>query len=444
MATDNSMGSYKGTLIPKGSTPDQISAIIKAADAPKVPTPITKKNSTPTIGTDAINTPSTVVPGPKNRSQTLASDLGMSVNGMTEADKKALDNVSGFVPADTMSPLEKSQQSLLEKVYAGFEKLTGKKAFIKDEYANQGLEEKQKALIGYDNQLKQEQRALDIETRRLQENPEGKLSGNLNAQIADVQRKSLQKQADIAILKSAAQGDITTAQNIIDQKVELEFGEVQDQVDLAKEYLNLIQPSLSAEEKKKAQKQAMFLDERQRLLDDEKTQKKEAMDIGLEVAKNGNASLANQIFQLANSGQVDKAISLGMSGGGLYTAPKGSGTMSDRQEAYYDDLSYYVEQGADQATIQKVLGLKYPEYRNQIASDIGSVTPESTAVNQEVNNIAAEYSLTPEDFGVGTRKVVSGLGKGASYLNPLNLTGRSLTTDTLKSTGGFLKGLFSK
>lgn len=341
-------------------------------------TPTIQNKQTGTITPDAINTPSLNVPQPKNRTQDFASTLGMDINALTGVNKTAVDNASQFAPAETVSPLQQSQQDLLTKVFQGFEKLTGKKAFIQKENEDLQTAKMQQEVTNYDNQLKAEQRALDIETRRLQagEGVGAGLMGNQNVRIQQAQRQSLQKQADIAILKSAAQSDYVTAQNIISQKVELQFGEVQDQVDLAKEYLTLIQPSLNAEEKKKAQAQALFLDERQRLLDEDKEKSSQAMNIGLEVAKNGNSALAQQIFALANSGDYDGAIAKGISSGGMYKAPAPKDTSANEEKSitsFYEDASKAISDLESKkitwATAYDVLKAKYPQASSQLIDE---------------------------------------------------------------------------
>ena len=62
------------------------------------------------------------------------------------------------------------------------------------EYADElGATENRLLYKDYENKLNAEKRALELETRRLQENPEGMSVGGLRSTIDDIERKSLHK-----------------------------------------------------------------------------------------------------------------------------------------------------------------------------------------------------------------------------------------------------------
>lgn len=331
-----------------------------------------RKSSGATIDAPNISTPQISVPTPKEKT---ASQLGLTLGSLTPTDTKALENVSGYIPADQVSPLEQSSNDLLTKVLKGFEKLTGKSAFVKSETESAGLADKQKEITRLDNELKAEQNRLINAKAELEKNPEGKLTRNINAQIQQVEKDSYRKQADIAILKSAAQADYTTAQSIIDQKVQLEFGEVEDQINLAQQYLNLIQPTLNREEKKKADAQALFLEERSRLLNEDKAKATQAYNVVMQVSEK-NPALAQQLLGQINSGNYDAVISQGISSG-AFVSTAGTGATINVLDAQRYNEAY---PGAN-----IVPGMTEAE-ANSIISNMQSQTPEQK-ISTEISNL---------------------------------------------------------
>jgi hypothetical protein len=86
----------------------------------------------------------------------------------------------------------------------------------------EGGYEAKKQYDQYASQLEQEQLRLRRETDRIRaENPGGMLSSGLNYSLQELERKSLSKQADIAILGNAAGRRYDTAVSIAKNKVEM-------------------------------------------------------------------------------------------------------------------------------------------------------------------------------------------------------------------------------
>lgn len=87
---------------------------------------------------------------------------------------------------------------------------------------SEGGYEAKKQYDEYASQLEQEQLRLRRETDRIRaDNPTGGFGGALSQQLADIERKSLSKQADIAILGNAAGRRYDTAVSIAKNKVEM-------------------------------------------------------------------------------------------------------------------------------------------------------------------------------------------------------------------------------
>ena len=87
----------------------------------------------------------------------------------------------------------------------------------------------------YKADLLTEQTANRRAIERLQKNnPRGLFGGGLEQEVSRLERESLSKQADIAILGNAAKGDFDTALSIAKRKVESELAPLQAQLDAKK------------------------------------------------------------------------------------------------------------------------------------------------------------------------------------------------------------------
>lgn len=111
--------------------------------------------------------------------------------------------------------------------------------------------------------------------------------GLLIGQGAALQR---QKAADIGALTAVAAAytdNINLANSLVAQTLDVEFGAQQAQLDATYQLLNLYQDQLSSEEQKQATKVGAVLDERQRILDIEREDKKSLYDLMIGIAQAG-------------------------------------------------------------------------------------------------------------------------------------------------------------
>lgn len=112
-------------------------------------------------------------------------------------------------------------------------------------------------------------------------------TGLLIGQGAQVQR---QMAADMGILgarAAALTGNIELANTLVDRALDVEFGSIQDQINATSTLLSTYGDQLSTEEAAQATKVGLVLDERQKILDEEKEQKKQKLQLMLDVAAAG-------------------------------------------------------------------------------------------------------------------------------------------------------------
>lgn len=110
-------------------------------------------------------------------------------------------------------------QSSLKDVITSMLNTPGATQLTANEYAITGVDAAQQELKDVNNQILAEQRAADNEIRAIKENPLGLSTEGVNRQIQDVQDKSTQRQADLAIIQLAKQGKYDSARTIADRAV---------------------------------------------------------------------------------------------------------------------------------------------------------------------------------------------------------------------------------
>lgn len=89
----------------------------------------------------------------------------------------------------------------------------------------------------------------DDRLKELRKNPEGKLTGALRQEIADLEAKRDEQLADISVSFSAAQGDIDTALAIVNDQVAAKFEPLKNQIDAYKSYASIYNSDLTDSEK---------------------------------------------------------------------------------------------------------------------------------------------------------------------------------------------------
>ena len=155
----------------------------------------------------------------------------------------------------------------------------------------------------FQGQLDAEQRALDVSKRRLYE--EGGLTkAQLAASERELTRTSLQKQADIAILGNAASNKLFKAQSLINDRLNLEYGEQKEQID---DYISIVGAvtGLSNDVKTQLKEEAQAEKDE---LEKQEANKRELLEMAASVAAN-NPNLANEFIAMAR-GEVSSDMVL--------------------------------------------------------------------------------------------------------------------------------------
>lgn len=125
----------------------------------------------------------------------------------------------------------KSKQSLQESLLGTFEDIPRM-----EEEA--GISEKAKRATEYTNQLEALERAEINAIRKAESEGVGMSASALQKSVQRIQRDYAFQKADVALLQSAANRDLVTAQSIVDRKVQLKLEPLKLRLDFATEYYN--------------------------------------------------------------------------------------------------------------------------------------------------------------------------------------------------------------
>lgn len=324
------------------------------------------------------------------------------------------------LPVEQKTPAQLEQERLStqkENESSGIQKLMtliGTESGKEAKYATEaGADEAQKEYDRYATELTAEQRSVELAKRALS----GK--GLTQAQIASeseaLDRQSIQKQADIAILGNAAKGRFDTAMAIAKRKVESSIRPLQAQLD-AKKFV--------FENNKDLYTKAELSKLDALIKADELKVKKEEDRL-----TKGNEAIINAMQNKASTVAIEKAKSILSKGGSLaeITAVLGQSAMSpaDKLELALKNAQIskiYSEISKTNSEINKT---------NREAAKIGAVNANglrslddteyskfTANPNYKAISDGAKYERALNDFKLavekyGTREILSAKGKGA-------------------------------
>lgn len=249
-------------------------------------------------GTGQVITPAPIVPSPTGTTLS-ASNIGTqpvvfptkqetpiptlptaSINEQAKSFAEAT-QVATPTPAETA---QTEAQSTFQKLS---EKMFGKSAAQAAAETTQGIPEKSRAVSDIQSQINQLQNEATQQTIALQGQGRGITTGVLRGQAEMIERQRSIKALQLNSFLYAAQGNLATAQDMADKAVAAEFDPIEAQIKYTKDWLDMNKDNLSREDKKRADALTLTLNERTRLLNDQKAEKTAVNNIALEAAKNG-------------------------------------------------------------------------------------------------------------------------------------------------------------
>jgi len=318
--------------------------------------------------------------------------------------------------------------ALTDTLTSELEQLTGKSGRLLEERDEQvGNQEQQLA------DLNTQIASLSAEFDELTSAQEGRGRTKIftSGRQAQIQRQKAVVIGGKATLALALQGNIDAARAKAQETVDLEFGALEQSIANTRELLEINEPEYTAAQNKEAAKLKAQLDERTRLINEEKETKNNIYNIAITALQNGADNTSVQA--ILESEDYGKAIGIA----GKFLSPQqiseiqteisgfqgGAGVVGSPNGEYYDITSYATDP-THETKIQSIMdSMGKMGSVADMDSYIQSVAPGSEVTGKMIANASEKYGVSWEimmaimqqDSSFGTA------GIGARNFNPGNV-----------------------
>lgn len=202
------------------------------------------------------------------------------------------------IPKLEATPQEQRASDESTKLGSLYNKLVGKSQFQTEQEQIAGIPDITKTINDLTAQLtgiKNEAASIPL---AVEENARGITTRDLTGQQNKLLRTNAIKALQTSTLLAAAQGNLATAQATADRAVAAKYGPIEEEINAAKENLNLIlnDPLTSLQDKNRANEQLAFQQKREQALADKKEQEKDVWSIATSAAANGSAFVPSAEF----------------------------------------------------------------------------------------------------------------------------------------------------
>lgn len=123
----------------------------------------------------------------------------------------------------------------------------------------------------------------------------------ITGQQAQLQRQYATQAASIALEQQTLQGNIENAKSIADQMIQMEYGDIEQQIAYQKDIIDLNYKKLTTAEQKKADELKYILDQQQAKIEEEKATKTDVNNLLVEAIKNNAPSSVQNAIKNAKT-----------------------------------------------------------------------------------------------------------------------------------------------
>lgn len=359
---------------------------------------------------------------------TTPSTTADGIHGTTQS---ILDQIATANTADlnTAQGDAANSKGVLQGLY---DKITGVQASRADEETQAGIPQKTQDLTDAQNALNASKAARQSELLALQ--GQGLTDVQKAQQAAEINRKYAAADVTLGVALSAAQGNLTTAKNLVDRKIQLELEPLQTQLEEAKQFYADNKATLDKE-------QTSALTNRIKVLDSQLTDLKEGqkevadytkslIDLGkatpgllqqLDGAKNGQEAAAiltqngvNLVKPSTSTATDDSSVTVTDVNGQPITVPSIVSPYYNVSHSGvgYIDASTLQGTAKDKTAIVRAAtqaGLKVITNKNQAAdlSNINDAYNKLDTIQNTIGNLAQPNALSRTLYGAGLTKLAT-------------------------------------
>lgn len=313
-----------------------------------------------------------------------------------------------------------------------------------------GISQLREQQAQFANELAAERRALDVSIRNLQREG-GRTKAQAATEARELERISLQKQADLAILANASANNLQVARENIQDRLNIEFGDLDAQLDNYKIQVQAVQ-GLSDTIKRDLIEQAEQEADAQK---EQRALKEQLLDTAARIAQT-NPALAREMVNMTMgevtfesvqniTGQAITSGAFNKPGEAVFAADIPGFSSEDVQLDVGISVNDLIALNPD-ITAEEIFNITRQEYSNREANDDALRTLINRRLNispiqeilpgtdlSSIEDYRAEF--TAEDFG----RILGEGAKGA--VKPFDWTGRQVMKG-IQAIPGVTKGLY--
>lgn len=215
-----------------------------------------------------------------------------------------------FKQADAITePVQEERRGLLTRIEESLGRLTGRGARQAELEQLAGVPENIKRLQQLNEQIAQTQGEFEKQIAAIPGQGRGITTGIVVGQQARAKRQQAVEVGALSSVAQALQGNIALAQQTAQRTADLEFEPVQQEIDKLRILLDINADEMTTAEKRRAELLSVQLDERQRVLDEQKSNKESIITFAAEASQNGADNVT--VNNILKAKTPEEALSIG-------------------------------------------------------------------------------------------------------------------------------------
>jgi hypothetical protein len=258
--------------------------------------PVTSSDIPTEMELDDFSSPEPVIPEMPTVDE-VEKDGQLKISDVAKNQVSWYDEMIKSINEPTATEQERS--SLTKKLEEALAATGTKPQALADQQARLGIPEETTRLNEINRQIAQAQAGLDLGIAREEARPIAR--GFITGRTAEMRRQAAAEIGGLSTMAQAIQGNIELAKQTAKEVVDAQFAAEEQRIENIKTLLNVNADNLSREDKKKADELSVKLKERESIIEEEKTERKNIYDLAIKALEAGATSdVAMNIMKSSN------------------------------------------------------------------------------------------------------------------------------------------------
>lgn len=261
---------------------------------PNIPSSITSSDLSPTPSISAVNVK------PSTQSTSLFESLAPSVDQInTQAEQFAKSQAP--VNETTRANVDEAGKTIFNRLF----KRKGKETLTSEKYASD-VDPAKSEVDTIQEEIRNKSLAYRRQIERIQNNAEGLTRAGVAGRVSEIERAGNRELADLSIIEQAKLQRYDTAKAIADRAINAELEQDKNEIDAMQFWYSENKEALNKQEDRQFN---LMINERERLLKEQATDKKTITDLVLDAVQNGlPASAAQQALRANNVEEIISTV----------------------------------------------------------------------------------------------------------------------------------------